>query len=142
MVEPLIHFHDPTCLYRRISEIADEVEVLEDREAELEARAEKAEAQLAGLRVRIHYAENVAELAASQRYEAEAELARLRAAGTFNEGIEAAVKTLSMEGSAHAYIDGEPFGDGTEDRIDLQREIASFAKAVALVRALRREGGS
>ncbi len=28
---PLVHFHEPTCLYRRISEIADEVEVLEDR---------------------------------------------------------------------------------------------------------------
>lgn len=28
---PLVHFHEPTCLYRRILEIADEVEALEDQ---------------------------------------------------------------------------------------------------------------
>lgn len=75
------------------------------RIAELEARAERAEAERAEEWRKRRKAESdrdlakaVAEQCKIDRDQAEAELARLRAAGAFNEGIEAATRTALVVG--------------------------------------------
>lgn len=71
--------------------------VLDPRIAEIEARAEEAEAMSAALHMEVNRLQTKAMGAVDAAQTAEAELARLRVVGTFNEGIEAAADSIDQK---------------------------------------------